>query len=96
MPTYEYECEMCGKITERVESIEEHKRLITCECGGAASQIFRKAPAINLNFKGSYTNSQREDAAPARSQADPKKLRRNRSGLSRTNRPKGQPVRPKR
>lgn len=44
MPIYVYECETCGKVTERIMSliVARHKvgTLIECEgCGGVARQV---------------------------------------------------------
>jgi putative FmdB family regulatory protein len=51
MPTYEYECDSCGKQFEYFQSISEAAKT-TCEaCGGALTKLL--SPGGGLIFKGS-------------------------------------------
>jgi len=40
MPIYEYKCNSCGKITEKMESIKSEVREIDCpECSGVSERV---------------------------------------------------------
>ena len=47
MPTYEFQCAACGKVTEETHSFSGKPDSIACSCGGAAESI------ISLN-RNSY------------------------------------------
>ena len=51
MPTYEYECQECGRRFERFQNMKD-KPLQTCpECGGAVNRLLGAGAAVI--FKGS-------------------------------------------
>lgn len=39
MPLYEYECESCGKVIEKVYNIASYPQTIKCECGKRAKKL---------------------------------------------------------
>ncbi len=64
MPTYEYECEKCGKIFEEFQSISAEP-LKTCNdetCGGPVRRLL--SPGAGFLFKGSgfYQTDYRSDS----------------------------------
>lgn len=67
MPVYEYQCQKCKKIEEKVHPASSHPKKKKCiHCGGIAIKIFRPAAVI---FKGSgfyVTDSRKKEAAPER------------------------------
>ena len=55
MPIYEYSCEECGKITEKLVSISGDNGEIECpECSGRAAKIM-SASAFHLKGGGWYS-----------------------------------------
>jgi len=55
MPIYEYACEKCGTITERLESITSENKETECkECGEQAARIM-SASAFHLKGGGWYS-----------------------------------------
>lgn len=54
MPTYEYQCDDCGKTFEAVQKITEDS-LSTCNlCGGTHVKRLISAPAFHLKGSGWY------------------------------------------
>ena len=54
MPTYNYRCSNCGdfKYTHKISD-----KLENCpECGSMVRKIFKKAPGIQFNGSGFYSN----------------------------------------
>ncbi len=39
MPTYDYECEKCGKEVTKFRLIADRHNLLSCECGGKCKKI---------------------------------------------------------
>lgn len=39
MPVYEYECEECGRITDKIFRIDEKPERVSCQCGASARAI---------------------------------------------------------
>jgi len=63
MPIYEYACEKCGKVTEKLVSISADNGEIECpECDGKAAKIM-SATAFHLKGGGWY--SQGYDSKPS-------------------------------
>lgn len=72
MPTYEYECEKCGKIFEEFQSITAEP-LIQCidqSCGGKVHRLL--SPGAGFLFKGSgfYITDYRSDSYRKAKNAD--------------------------
>ncbi|PLX70312.1 MAG: transcriptional regulator [Denitrovibrio sp.] len=54
MPIYEYSCEKCGKVTEKLVSVTAENSEIDCpECNGKAAKIM-SASAFHLKGSGWY------------------------------------------
>ena len=49
MPLYEFKCKKCGKITEKMFSINEDVEYIICECDYIANKILSSGI---FNIKG--------------------------------------------
>lgn len=52
MPTYQYECKLCKKITERVHRIDSIPKKVRCEtkgCGRMARRIIPQSGAIQCD-----------------------------------------------
>lgn len=58
MPIYDYECEKCEKIFEKI--VKNDSEIVFCECGFASKIVFN--PTSNFHLKGNcwakdnYTN----------------------------------------
>ncbi len=67
MPTYEFKCENCGRITTEDHSIVESiPSMITCKfegCEAKARRVF-SAPAVHFKGKGFYTTDYRKQTKP--------------------------------
>lgn len=64
MPIYEYLCEKCGNVTERMESITEENHDKSCpDCGGAAHRIISNS-SFQLKGSGWYSTDYKKPAAP--------------------------------
>jgi putative FmdB family regulatory protein len=81
MPTYEYECQVCGVHFERKQSVHDDPMQNCPDCGGKVRKLFFPAGII---FKGSgwyktdnsssgYAASKKEDSAPSPSKSEPAK-----------------------
>jgi putative FmdB family regulatory protein len=44
MPIYEFSCQACNTVTERITSFEE--KIVTCHCGGKATRIPSRCSVI--------------------------------------------------
>jgi len=50
MPVYEYRCEACGKICQRVDSVANMKATVRCEhCGSAVAHRIISRTAVKLS-----------------------------------------------
>lgn len=61
MPIYEYKCETCGKVFEKMESINSESRICICKCGGTASRKISQT-SYHLTGNGFYNTDNK--AAP--------------------------------
>lgn len=56
MPLYEYECNVCGFVTEEIRRMKERNKAIACKkCGCAAERIVSTFTAVsdtNFGFTG--------------------------------------------
>ncbi|MFP4416549.1 MAG: FmdB family zinc ribbon protein [Chitinivibrionales bacterium] len=72
MPTYEYECEKCGKIFEEFQSItaDPLTKCIDESCGGTVHRLL--SPGAGFLFKGSgfYITDYRSDSYKKAKNAD--------------------------
>lgn len=50
MPTYEYACDDCGKITEAYQSFTDDPLVECPHCGGGLKRVFH---SVGIMFKGS-------------------------------------------
>jgi putative FmdB family regulatory protein len=68
MPTYEYECQKCGKHFEYFQSMSEPRKT-TCEaCGGALERLISPSGFILKGggwYKDLYSSSKKPDSKPA-------------------------------
>lgn len=62
MPIYEYACESCGKVTEKLVSMSGDNQTIECECGSKAEKIM-SASAFHLKGGGWYSQGYSNDKA---------------------------------
>ena len=62
MPTYDYQCRQCGRITEVIHSMLEDGPTICAHCGG---QLRRVLHPTGIIFKGSgfYRNDSRSSSS---------------------------------
>jgi len=51
MPTYDYECQSCGKVFEKFHSMKSRPRVKCPDCGGRAKKLL--GTGANIIFKGS-------------------------------------------
>jgi len=55
MPIYEYECQNCGKVTQKLQSFSQKQESIECpECQGEAKSIMSSS-AFHLKGGGWYS-----------------------------------------
>ncbi|MBN1306786.1 MAG: zinc ribbon domain-containing protein [Chitinispirillaceae bacterium] len=63
MPTYEYECGVCGKRFERFQSMSE-KPLETCpECGGKLERLLGTGAGFILKGSGFHATDYPEESS---------------------------------
>lgn len=43
MPLYDYECDQCGKMTERFDHVGKRKTFVRCGCGGRMKTVITTA-----------------------------------------------------
>ena len=53
MPLYEYQCESCRKITEKIQKFSDPPLDACPACGGAVTKLF-SSPAIQFKGSGFY------------------------------------------
>jgi putative FmdB family regulatory protein len=72
MPIYEYKCERCGNITEKMESINNADSVKECPvCGAQAKRIISNS-SFQLKGNGWYaTDYRKQSAKPAACPANP-------------------------
>ena len=64
MPTYEYECEKCGKRFECYQSITARPRKKCPECGGKARRKISAGGGIIFKGSGFYETDYKRKKAP--------------------------------
>jgi putative FmdB family regulatory protein len=53
MPLYEYQCEACGKVTERIQKFSDPPMETCPACGGLVKKLL-SSPAIQFKGSGWY------------------------------------------
>ena len=72
MPTYEYECEKCGRIFEEYQSIIA-KQLTKCKfegCDGPVKRILSAGAGFILKGSGFYSTDYRSDSYKKQAQSE--------------------------
>lgn len=66
MPLYEYECQQCGRRTEKIQKFSDPELRVCPHCGGALARTLT-APAVQFKGSGWYKDlySSAKPAAPA-------------------------------
>lgn len=55
MPLYEYECEICGRISERVFSVEHFPSIVACDrCDGRSRKIISQIQDVKPAWEPYY------------------------------------------
>ena len=55
MPIYEYQCSKCGKIFERIVSVADSTKTVSCDCSPKAkAKKIISAPSFRLEGSGWY------------------------------------------
>ena len=75
MPLYEYQCQKCGKKTEKIESVHGPHLKKCPHCGGKVERL-QSAPAIQFKGSGWYVTdyagkSSAKESAPSDKTAAP-------------------------
>lgn len=70
MPTYEYQCDNCGKEFDIFQSIKDKPASVCEECGGHLTKLLSAGTGLIFKGSGFYitdykTKSGGEDAAPS-------------------------------
>lgn len=60
MPTYEYECKDCGKITEAFQSITDSPLKKCVKCGGRLKRLIGAGSGIIFKGSGFYATDYRK------------------------------------
>lgn len=73
MPTYEYECEKCGKRFDAFQSItaEPLKKCNDETCGGTVKRLFSAGAGFIFKGSGFYITDYRSDSYKKGAQSDP-------------------------
>ena len=66
MPIYEYRCEKCGEVFEKIQKFDDPPLKIHEGCGGTLEQLLH-APAIQFKGSGFYITDYARKSAPAES-----------------------------
>ena len=59
MPTYEYECEECGKVFDKVHKMTEKPRVKCPKCGRRAKKLIGTGAGIIFKGDGFYATDYR-------------------------------------
>jgi len=59
VPTYEYECQSCGKVFEKFHSMSSHPRVKCPDCGGRAKKLIGTGAGIIFKGSGFYETDYR-------------------------------------
>lgn len=72
MPTYDYECQVCGKVFEVFQSMSADP-IEKCECGGPVKRLIGGGAGIIFKGSGFYVNDYKSGAknAPSKGCACP-------------------------
>jgi putative FmdB family regulatory protein len=65
MPIYEYACEHCETVTEKLESITSENKEIECPNCGETAQRIMSASAFHLKGGGWYSQGYNKSSAPS-------------------------------
>ena len=69
MPLYEYKCEKCGKVFEKIQKFSDAPLTVHEECGGAVERLL-SPPALQFKGSGFYiTDYKGGSAKPASSKS---------------------------
>jgi putative FmdB family regulatory protein len=63
MPVYEFQCEICGEVFEKVSSINGSLPEVTCPQGHSQVHRVYSAPTIIFRGSGFYVNDSRSKAS---------------------------------
>lgn len=59
MPTYEYECQQCGKVFEKLHGMTQKPRAKCPKCGGRAKKLIGTGAGIIFKGEGFYATDYR-------------------------------------
>ena len=59
MPTYEYECQECGKVVEKFHKMTEKPRVKCPKCGGKTKKLIGTGAGIIFKGDGFYATDYR-------------------------------------
>lgn len=59
MPTYEYECQECGKVFEKVHGMTQKPRVKCPKCGGKTKKLIGTGAGIIFKGEGFYATDYR-------------------------------------
>ncbi len=62
MPTYEYQCEICGREFEKVQKISDDPVLECPNCGGEARRLISGGAGLLFKGSGFYSTDYRSDS----------------------------------
>ena len=63
MPTYEYECEKCGKIFDYFQSFSEEPKKTCEECGGKLRKLMSAGTGLIFKGNGFYITDYKNKSA---------------------------------
>lgn len=62
MPTYEYQCEICGHRFDKVQKISDEAVVDCPECGGAAERLISGGAGLLFKGSGFYLTDYRSES----------------------------------
>lgn len=62
MPTYEYQCEICGHQFERVQKISDDPALECPSCGGETKRLMSGGAGLLFKGSGFYSTDYRSES----------------------------------
>ena len=65
MPTYEYECQRCGHVFERFQSMKDEPLKRCPECRGKVKRLLGTGAAVVFKGSGFYTTDSRKGGSKA-------------------------------
>lgn len=82
MPLYEYQCEACGSVFEKMQKFSDEPLRVHEDCGGAVHRLL-SAPALQFKGSGWYiTDYARGGGKPADSNGEKKATPDDKGGSS--------------